>query len=209
VDKIVSTHAAPLALAGNATVLDVRQQAALEKLQSLLTAGETLQQVAFQLRIHALLHRRVMIVTTDRRVIVLRRRLFGGFEMQDFQWQDVQDARINERFLPDLLGADLEILAYDGRRCGISGAASTQLRAMYAYAQTQEQAWREKHRVRKMEELRAQAGGVTIGAFEPGAKPNSGDIMAKLREAKALLDDNTLSDVEYETLKAKILAGHG
>lgn len=196
-------------------VLDARQRSAREKMASLLTPGEREQDFAFQLRLHALTRRRRLVVVTDQRVIFLMRGLLGGFDMQDVQWQDVKDARIKEHFFPALFGADLFINTHDGRKLGIVGAESKQLRRIYAVAQQQEQAWREKNRIRKMEEMRAQAGGVTIaGGGLAGSIAHAGtgggaiaDIMSQLKDAKALFDQGAISDTEYETLKAKLLAG--
>ncbi|MET0385254.1 MAG: PH domain-containing protein [Polyangiales bacterium] len=206
------TQSSPTLVRSSHAALDTRQHAALETTRSLLTSGERIEHAAFQLRLRALLHRRVLLIATDRRVLVLQRRLIGGFHMHDIQWQDVREARVREHVLPSLFGADLEIVAHDGRRCTLIGGESSTVRAAYAYAQGQEQAWREKHRVRKMEELRAEAGGVTVGngaALGNGHTTNlrRDDVMAKLREAKALLDERAITDVEYESLKAKILAG--
>lgn len=142
---------------------DRRLVAALDKTRSLLTSGEQIAHAAVQLRLHALFHRRLLLVATDRRVIVLRRRLFGGFDMQDIAWQDVREARAQEHVFPHWLGADLVITAHDGRSCSITGADACAARARRAFAQGQEQAWREKHRVRRMEELRAEAGGISCG----------------------------------------------
>jgi hypothetical protein len=167
--------------------LDPSQRAALEKLDTLLTPGEQVQEFAFQLRIHSLLRRRGVVVATDRRVIFLSR---------------------------GLLGADLFVGAEDERQHSIVGADSASVRRIYSFAQHQEQAWREKNRIRKMEEMRAQAGGVTISqgmndgsAAGPSGGPSGADLMGQLKEAKALFDQGALSDTEYETLKAKLLAG--
>jgi hypothetical protein len=134
--------------------------------------------------------------------------------MQDIQWQDVKDARVREWFFPALLGADLFVGAEDERQHSIVGADSASVRRIYSFAQHQEQAWREKNRIRKMEEMRAQAGGVTISqgmndgsAAGPSGGPSGADLMGQLKEAKALFDQGALSDTEYETLKAKLLAG--
>ena len=75
----------------------------------------------------------------------------------------------------------------------------------------QDQAWREKRRVRELEELRARSGGIRIGTSGAGAglgPPASGgqdDAVARLEKAKAMLDKGLISDAEFEALKARIV----
>ena len=51
----------------------------LAQLHSVLIAGETLEAWVIQRRAYALTHRRVLIAATSGRLIVLTRRLLGGF----------------------------------------------------------------------------------------------------------------------------------
>jgi len=77
--------------------------------------------------------------------------------------------------------------------------------------QAQDQAWREKRRVRELEELRARSGGIQFGAPGTGAGPASppsggqDDAVARLERAKAMFDKGLISDAEYEALKARIV----
>ena len=184
---------------------------AIEKLRSVLTAGEVAREGVFQLRLWALLHRRSLVATTDRRIIFFYRGLLGGFRMTDFQWQDVEQAHVKEHFFPALLGADLIIVSRDGRRVRMPGLDSGKALKIYAFAQAQEQAWREKNRIREIEEMRAKSGGITLnGSDSPVAAsapvaPGSEDMVKKLKEAKELLDCGAISDVEFETIKARYL----
>ena len=184
---------------------------AIQKVRSVLTAGEVAREGVFQLRIWALLHRRSLVATTDRRIIFFRRGLLGGFNMTDFQWQDVKSAHIKEHFFPALFGADLIIISADGQRVKMPGLDSGKARKIYAIAQAQEQAWREKNRIREIEELRAKSGGITlngpgnpVAASAPSAAA-TGDMAKKLKEAKELLDCGAITDVEFETIKARYL----
>jgi hypothetical protein len=181
----------------------------IAKLHSVLTAGEAINEKVFQLRLWALIHRRSMAATTDRRFIYFRRALLGGFEMTDFQWQDVKTAHIKEHIFPSYLGADLIIHSIDGRTVSLKGIDSEKARRLYAFAQAQEQAWREKNRIREIEELRAKSGGITLngeGGTLSGATPAAAeDMTKKLKDAKELLDCGAISDVEFETIKARFL----
>ena len=190
---------------------DGRLAQAIAKLSSVLTPGEAVQDVAFQLRLWAILHRRALVATTGRRIIFFWRGLLGGFDMVDLQWQDVRNAQVKEHFFPAYLGADITIVSKNGRHVNLRGLDSGTARKIYAYAQDQEQAWREKNRIREMEELRAKSGGITLNGpgnaiASPGAQgPSTEDVLRKLKEAKELLDADAISDVEYEAIKARVL----
>jgi hypothetical protein len=75
-----------------------------------------------------------------------------------------------------------------------------------------DQEWREKRRVREMEEARARAGGVQIGALPgllsaPGVAAQQEDPVQRLAKARSMLDQGLISEAEFESLKAKILSG--
>src|SRR5882724_7756327 len=82
---------------------DPRLNQALEQLQSVLVSGETLDAWSVQRRLFALTHRRVLIAATSGRFIALRRKLFGGFDMADFRWQDLHNAKLKV----GIFGADV------------------------------------------------------------------------------------------------------
>jgi hypothetical protein len=140
--------------------------AALATLQGLLTSGETLEAWAAQRRIYALTHRRVCIAATSGRFISLQRRLFGGYDSADVRWQDLKEARISAGIIAaDLTlvaqsSADLNIGAEVNRILSFEGLNKDQAQAMYRICQQHDQVWREKRRVRELEELRAKSGGV-------------------------------------------------
>lgn len=129
-----------------------RIEAALTTLKSLLLTDETVIQSSHQLRLKALKHRREIVVATNMRLIVFIRRVFGGYRMHDIRWQDLQDAAIDENLLPGLFGAVLSLRLYNGTLVRIDGLEPVSARALYVYCQRQEQEWREKNRVRGMEE---------------------------------------------------------
>ncbi len=94
----------------------------------------------------------------------------------------------------------------------IKGLQSAQVRPLYVYSQQQEQSWREKNRIRKIEEDRAKAGGITIGNPNPMTNPTSSsqsipredNVTARLQKAKTLFEQGLMSDDEYEAIKARI-----
>ncbi len=192
---------------------------ALAQLRAVLVDGETLEAWAVQRRIFSLLKRRVIVAATSGRFIALTRGLIGGFRMQDFRWQDLRDARITVC----VLGAELRLVASPmSDLAGETGTPQTlvfdglrkeQAEKVYRLCQAHDQAWREKRRVRELEELRAKSGGFQIGQasqLAPVATPGATappDAAARLQQAKQMLDAKLISDSEYESIKARIISG--
>jgi hypothetical protein len=192
--------------------------AALATLRGLLTSGETLEAWAAQRRIYALTHRRVCIAATSGRFIYLQRRLFGGYDSADIRWQDLKEARISAGIIAaDLTlvaqsSSDLNIGAEVNRILSFEGLNKDQAQAMYRICQLHDQEWREKRRVRELEELRAKSGGVQISGASAGynstdAAGTESEPTRRLRQAREMLDAKLISDSEFESIKAKIVAG--
>jgi PH (Pleckstrin Homology) domain-containing protein len=192
--------------------------AALATLQGLLTSGETLEAWAAQRRIYALTHRRVCIAATSGRFISLSRRVFGGYDSADIRWQDLKEARISAGIIAaDLTliaqsNSDLNIGAEVNRVWTFEGLNKDQAQAMYRICQQHDQVWREKRRVRELEELRAKSGGVQISGGQAGysstdAAGSESEPTRRLRQAREMLDAKLISDSEFESIKAKIVSG--
>ena len=191
---------------------------ALATLQGLLTSGETLEAWAVQHRLFALTHRRACIAATSGRFISLNRRLLGGYESADIRWQDLKATRISAGIIAaDLTlvaqaSADLNIGAEVDRVWTFRGLRKDQAQALYRICQQHDQVWREKRRIRELEELRAKSGGVQIGSGQ--AAYSGGDAAGaeseparRLRQAREMLDAKLISDSEFESIKAKIVSG--
>jgi len=192
----------------------------LEALRSLLIEGERIEACAIQRRIFALKHRRIMVGATTGRLIIVHRGLFGGFQPIDLRWQDLREATLSVGGFGATLrvsayrSADLAIAEGPPTLITINGLRKLEAQEVYRACQTREQAWREKRRIRELEELRAKAGGIQIGgarglAAAPGAAAaDEGDTspMARLQRAKDMLQNGLLNDAEFEQIKAKILA---
>jgi len=183
----------------------------LAELRSVLIPGETLEAWAVQRRIYALNHRRVLLGATSGRLIVLARRLFGGFDVTTVRWQDLEEVTLSVGMLSANLGVragkatDLASFGAQGaQRIEFTGLRKTQAQAVYRICQAQDQAWREKRRVRELEELRARSGGIQVGTA-PAAATES-DTVRRLKEAKEMLDARLITDAEYEAIKAKIVS---
>jgi hypothetical protein len=191
---------------------------ALEHLQSVLVAGESLEAWAVQRRIYALRHRRLLIAATSGRLICIARNLLGGFDLRDLRWQDLEEVRLRV----GIFAADLSVRSGRAADLASQGAAgahtmefrglrSAQAEAVYRICQTQDQAWREKRRIRELEELRARAGGIQLGAAPSAAVASAAtgapsEAMRRLQEAKQMLDSKLITDAEYEAIKARIFA---
>jgi len=186
----------------------------LAQLRAVLIPGETLEAWAIQMRLFALLHRRLLIAATSGRLVVLTRNLLGGFDVTTIRWQDLEEVTLHVGVLSAELAlragkaTDLASLGSQGaQRVQFQGLRKDQAQAVYRICQSQDQAWREKRRVRELEELRARSGGIQVSSAPP-ALGAAGESIAvrRLQEAKQLLDARLITDSEYEAIKAKIIS---
>jgi hypothetical protein len=208
--------------AASASPRDAGLERALTLLQGLLTAGETLEAWAVEHRLFALTHRRVCIAATSGRFISLNRRLLGGYESADIRWQDLKETRISA----GILSADLTLVAQTNSDLNMGSLVNRvwtfanlrkdQAQGMYRICQLHDQVWREKRRIRELEEMRAKSGGVQIGSqggYGQGGYARAEAVGAeseparRLRQAREMLDAKLISDSEFESIKAKIVAG--
>jgi len=213
----MGTNAAPTIPADAATDRGVYDS--LEALRSMLIQGEELEAMAIQRRLFALRHRRKAVGATSGRVIVVQRHLFGGYSPIDFRWQDLRDSEVRV----GTFGAALTLTAYRSNdlasnegppeRIVIEGLRKDEAQAVYKVCQSRAQAWREKRRIRELEEMRARAGGIQVGALGGisggGVAPAAGGDQSpagRLQRAKEMRDGGLLTDAEFEQVKAKILA---
>jgi hypothetical protein len=197
---------------------DAGPDTALATLRGLLTSGETLEAWAVQHRLFALTHRRVCIAATSGRFLSLNRRLLGGYESDDIRWQDLRETRISA----GIIAADLTLIAQASSDLNIgsevnrvwtfTGLRKDQAQALYRICQQHDQVWREKRRIRELEELRAKSGGVQIGSGQTAyssteAAGAESEPARRLRQAREMLDAKLISDSEFESIKAKIVSG--
>jgi hypothetical protein len=187
-------------------------QRPLEYLRSVLIPSETLEAWAVQHRLFALSHRRVLVAATSGRLILITRHLISGFDVSDIRWQDLEEVTLRV----GIFAADLAIragkasdLASQGvtgsRRMDFAGLRKDQAQAVYRICQAQDQAWREKRRVRELEELRARSGGIQVSSG-PAPLASGSDSVRRLQEAKQMLEARLITDAEYEAIKAKIVS---
>ena len=209
---------AAAAAAGDATTGDWNLDEALRQLRALLVPGETLDAYAVQRRLFALTNRRVIVAATSGRFIALSRGLFGGYTLSDVLWQDLRDANLRMGIfgaaltITSLTNEDLATSEGPGHSAAYHGLRKDQAQSVYRLCQGQEQAWREKRRVRDLDELRARSGGIHLGAS--AAAPVSAVGMAsgetpaiRLGRAKEMLDAGLITDAEYEAIRARVIEG--
>lgn len=201
--------------AANATD-DASAGRALDILRGLLTVDETLEAWAMQHRVYALTHRRLCVAATSGRFISLTRRLLGGYDSADIRWQDLKETRIRAGLLTAELtlvaqtSTDLNIGAETSRVWSFAGLRKDQAQAIYRICQQHDQVWREKRRIRELEELRAKSGGVQFGGGAGYSSPDAGgesEPTRRLRQAREMLEAKLISDAEFESIKAKIVSG--
>ena len=195
---------------------DPRVDDAVRQLRALLLPGEVLEAYAVQRRLFALLQPRLVVAATSGRLISFHRKVFGGYTLADVRWQDLRDASLRA----GTFGADLTVVALtnedvapvegSGVTVTFAGLRKEQAQDVYRICQAHEQAWREKRRVRDLDELRARSGGIQLGAA--GAPSAAGvasadDPTTRLRRAKEMLDGGLISDSEFESIKARIIDG--
>lgn len=189
---------------------EARAATALERFDSVLMRDEVVIEKDIQSRVFALWKRRAVVAITSSRMIVVQRGWFGGFRMTDIQWKDLQDARLEQNVLAHICGSNIEFkhLNPGHPTMVVNGVPERTAAAFYSYAQSEEQAWEEKRRVRHMEEVRAASGGITLGggfSNSPHPPEKVDNTLDELEKAKRLLDLGAISDAEYNEMKAKIL----
>jgi hypothetical protein len=194
-----------------------RVSAFVETVRGLLVPGEHIEAWAVQRRLFALLTRRVFVAATTGRLLVFTRNLIAGYDMRQIRWQDVSNASIRVGiFGSDLRvgvldGADLASVERAGRAVFVPGLRKAQAVDVYRLCQAHDQAWREKRRIRDLEEMRARSGGLQIGTGAAmGAQPvatGQDTPTERLMTAKDMVSKGLITDAEYEAIKAKIISG--
>jgi hypothetical protein len=199
---------------------------AWDQLQSVLISGERIVAHALQHRLYALIHRRNVAAATTGRFLFMTRPLLGGYELTDVRWQDLKEARLSVGMFSATVSIEFSANLSDtavgegaSQTLSASGLTIEAAQALYRECQAQGQVWREKRRVRSLEEMRAHAGGVQVatGVYPRGAGieapiDGSGQVeqrpespAQRLARAKEMLTQGLITDAEFEAIKAKII----
>ncbi len=183
-----------------------------EKVNDLLTNGETVEYIAVQNK-PAINISPDSIVFTNKRILFFRSKSFGLVtDFKDYLWKDVAESHISEA----ILGSTFTMTAVSGFIETIDYIPKSQARKLYQYAQAKEEEMIEYRRQKELEDKRAAAGGITVNAqnekSEEPQKPHevkpeapAEDPMETLMKLKAFLDNDLISAEDYETKKKEIL----
>lgn len=184
-----------------------------EKVNDLLTNGETVEYIAVQNK-PAINISPDSIVLTNKRILFFRSKSFGLVtDFNDYLWKDVAESHISEA----ILGSTFTMTAVTGFIETIDYIPKSQARKLYQYAQGKEEEMIEYRREKELEERRAAAGGIVLNTQnENQEKPAeiqelktetpSEDPMETLLKLKAFLDNDLISVEDYETKKKEILS---
>jgi hypothetical protein len=202
------------------------RRAIWDQVQTLLIPGETIAAYSLQHRVYALLHRRNVATATTGRFIFLKRPLLGGYHPTTLRWQDLKEVRLEVGMFSATVTltyaanqSDTAVGEGEIRVLRVSGMRIPSAQALYRVCQAEDQAWREKRRVRSIEEMRAAAGGVQIatgvypgGAPDPRVEATTVEAhpaetpAQRLARAKEMRDQGLISDAEYEAIKARVVS---
>ena len=142
------------------------------------------------------------LALTNRRIIILRQKALGRMKMIDRLWRDVRDVSISE----GVVGASITVEGLDGLSEKIDHLPKPQARAVYRVAQEREEAMIEHRRQQKMEEDRNAAGNVVVNTAVANPSPTTTeDPVSRLAKLKAMLEQNLISQEEFDSKKAEIL----
>jgi hypothetical protein len=186
-----------------------------EKVSQLLTAGEEIAYIAVEKPLVSLTPDSVVL--TNKRFIIYRPKIFGRVEFEDYIWRDLHSAELVE----GVINSRFMVQTTAGLTITVENLPKVQARKIYAFAQQMEEFVREERRVREMEEKRAAAGGINIGAsgataaagFQGGAHsqmqpppPAKEDPVQILGKLKQMLDQGLITADEYNAKKKDLLA---
>lgn len=174
----------------------------VQGIRSILTDNEQILYVVLQ-NATALSTAKDSVMATNNRLIFFRPSVLGRLDFADYFWEDVKNVTIKE----GMLSAELTVELTDEAVEHMTNLDKSQVRRLYAICQQKELEWREKRRIRRLEEERAQSGGIQMNAPGFGSAGGTGgeDPVQKLARAKAMLEQGLISEAEFEALKARII----
>lgn len=176
------------------------------KIKDLLMVDEVVEYIAVQKK-PAVNISPDCVALTSKRVIFCRPKNLGlSMEFNDYIWKDVSDCHMKE----EIFGAIFQIKSIRGNLSSIDYLPKVQARKLYQIAQGKEEEQREIRRQRDLEEKRASAGGVTVTASIPNqhaeSNINQDDPIISLQKLKTLLENDLITQQEFDTKKAEILS---
>lgn len=177
------------------------------KLNGLLMNGEVVEYIAVQKK-PAVNISPDCIALTNKRIIFCRPKNLGlSMDFQDYIWKDIADCHMKE----SIFGAEFSLRTVNGGINKIDYLPKVQARKLYTIAQEQEEKQREYRRQLDLEDKRAAAGNINVSAGHSSGPALSQQIseddpIASLKKLKYLLENDLISQLEFDTKKAEILA---
>jgi len=177
----------------------------LLKVNDLLTADETVEYIAVQKK-PAINLSPDCIALTNKRIIFCRPKNLGlAMDFQDYLWKDIRDCHMKE----GILGAEFTVKTVRAQMNMLNYLPKAQARKLYQFAQGKEEEMAEYRRARELEDKRAAAGGgITVNTANPAQQTPADvdDPVAVLQKLKVLLDSGIISQEEFNSKKAEIIA---
>ena len=179
------------------------------KLNGILMNGEEVEYIAVQKK-PAVNLSPDCVALTNKRIIFCRPKNLGlSMEFQDYIWKNISDCHLKE----GILGAEFTIKTVKGEVNKIDYLPKTQARKLYTVAQEQEEVQKEIRRQIDLEDKRASAGNISVNANVPQNpqqfqqnNQQQDDPMIALQKLKGLLENDLISQAEFDTKKADILS---
>jgi hypothetical protein len=175
-------------------------QRAAAEVAKILTTNEEIYYIAMQNPM-AMSSAPDYVVATSNRVIFVDARVLGQVKLVDILWQDVKDSQVEQ----GMLSSAFQVIAVNDSVTRIGELEKEQAKRLYSICQQMDLDWREKRRVRGMEEERARAGGVYVNP-DPGTGSADENPVARLARAREMLTQGLISETEFESLKARIIS---
>lgn len=183
----------------------------IEAVQSLMAMEEYPVHMLIQDRVRAMKIHPSALVLTNRRILVVQRKLFSQ-SFLDMPWGVANDAHLVENWK----GATFAVQAINNSILEVDALPIQPARAAYAFAQRAEELSAEWRRWRQMEEERARARGVSVAdlpSFAPPpvatpapALPSPPDIEANLIKLQDLKNKGLISEEEYSNKRSELLS---
>ena len=178
------------------------------KIGGLLTAGEEVQYIDVQKK-PVLNTSPDCVALTNKRVIFCRPKNFGlSMDFKDYLWKDVLDIHLKE----SMMGADFSLKTTKGNEL-MDYLPKDQARKLYQFGQAKEEEAQDYRRQRDLEDKRATAGGGIVVNAAPApvaalvaVAPAADDPMEKLKKLKTMLENELITQAEYDERRNAILA---
>lgn len=177
------------------------------KLNGLLMNGEEVEYIAVQKKPAVNLSPDCVALTTKRIIFCRPKNLGLSMDFEDFVWKDIHDCHMKE----SIFGAEFSLRTVRGVTSKIDYLPKAQARKLYTAAQEQEEKQRDYRRQLELEDKRAAAGNINVTAGQavapaPTVAAVEDDPMASLKKLKSLLENELISQEEFDAKKAEILA---